>query len=355
MDSLNRIHSNFTTQPLAPVRIQTEAPGSAVLDRFQAGEGGAAAPQYKDMLKLVYNSADTSKAKPDAVYTALHGKDLAGAEKALAGMQPAERLKALESLRKSHKEEYKAMLDGIHSGKLTDKGVAMGASLDQLGSTKWAGQNKSEMELLRQKYAKNEITFGETKGGDALTVPGKADAKGNRPSTITVDPKWISSPEGVASTLAHEGQHAQRYATNTLKKDLQEETDAHNKEAAVWSEFGSAKYDSKAVDKKTNPWDETVKHYDPKHPQKMMNHVAYEYISGYNRQGQNTNAKEMIEQYFDAGAGDPNLIKSASKDELAGIDAVVLNQIGKSKDDEEKVTLKGHHAILSGILDAPAK
>ncbi|MBS2036023.1 hypothetical protein JST97_13625 [bacterium] len=357
MDSLNRIHSNFNTRSLPQLnnRVQTEGPSQALVDRFQASTDGAPAPQYKDMLKLVHNSADTKKASPDVVYASLHGKDTAGAEKALAGMQPAERLQALESLRKNHKQEYKALLDGIHSGQVKDQQVALGMSLDQLAGTKWAGQNKEEMKLLKQKYADKQIQFGTTEGGEAITRPGQADGQGNRPSTITLDPKWTSSPEGMAATLAHEGQHALHYATNNLRLDLAEEVDAHTKEAAVWNEFGSSKYDSKMVDKKNNPWDETARHYDPKDHRKMMNHVAYEYASGYNKLGQDERAKAILDQYFDAATFDPKLLQSASRDELAGLDRVVVNQLGKSKSADEQEVLRGFHGRASAILDGPAK
>lgn len=361
MDSLNRIN---TSQPMAPLysRPAVETPGQAVLDRFQvSGDQGGAAPQLKDMLKLVYNSADSKAgAKPDAVYTALKAKDLGAAEKALAGMKPAERLSALENLRKTHPGQYKAMLEGIHSGAIKDQKVTLGVGVDQLSSTKWGAANKKVVELLKQKYSSEpaQLQFGETRGAEAVTVPGTPDKDGKRGSSITLDPKWASSPEGMAATMAHEGQHAQRFATNTLKKDLEEEVDAHNSEASVWKEFGNSKYDSKAIDKKTNPWDATAAHHDPKQPNKMFNHVAYEYVSGYLKGGKEGRAKEMLEQYFDKNVVGNQLVKSASKDELAGLDAAVLQlatRARKREDEEEFATMNGYHATLSAVLDGPQK
>lgn len=339
-------------------RPVSEGPGQPVFDRFQAtGDQGAAAPQLKDMLKLVYNSADTkASAKPDAVYTALKSKDLGAAEKALAGMKPAERLKTLENLRKTHPGQYKAMLEGIHNGAIKDQNVTLGVGVDQLSSTKWGAANKKVVDLIKQKYSSEpaQLQFGKTGGAEAVTVPGTPDKDGKRDSSITIDPKWASSPEGMAATLAHEGQHAQRYASNTLKKDLQEEVDAHNSEATVWKEFGSSKYASKVIDKKTNPWDATAAHHDPKHPNKMVNHVAYEYVSGYMKKGNDSRAKDVLEQYFDQNVVGNQLIKTASKDELAGLDAAVLRLATKAnqrEDHEELATMNGYHAVLSAALD----
>lgn len=71
------------------------------------------------------------------------------------------------------------------------------------------------VDLLQQKDTSNPpgIQFGTVKGGEAKASPANPNGGKNGVKTeasITVDPKWVSSPEGIAATLAHEGQHALR-------------------------------------------------------------------------------------------------------------------------------------------------
>ena len=296
MDVLTKPATLFAPPSLGRPSLPLAQTGTGSMgDRFEAGTGQTTLPSYKTMLAATTSKKTFTAYKSGSAdaLAALQKNDYAKAESSLAGLSPADRLKSMENLRKSHPKAYDAMLDGIRSGQIKSQEVTMPAAIDRLEGTQWAqsGEGKKVVDLLQQKYTSNPpgIQFGTVKGGEAKASPANPNGGKNGVKTeasITVDPKWVSSPEGMAATLAHEGQHALRYREGRVKSDLYEETDAHMTEAAVWKEFDNKKYLS--VDMLRNPgqapWDKTAKYYDPNNPTEngaMMNQVAADYAVGY--------------------------------------------------------------------------
>lgn len=338
---------------------------AASAGQYQMGAGVPSTASAGTVKKAHGSYSQLSK----SALKALGSGDLGAAESALAGLSPKDRLRALADLRTHHSKEYGTLQNGIRSSQVKSDELTLATSLDSLKGTKWAQtkEGRAVVAHLESKYVKVPPTlkFGDAEGGVAKTIPDNKDAyagqNGKRTgSTIVLNSTYASSPEGLAATLAHEGQHSLRYSQGKLKTDLQEETDAHMAQSAVWNEFDGKKLESSAVKGGHDQWSADAKYYDAKDNKRMMNHVAAEYAAGYRdlakknpaqREFFNGKAEKILDQWaWEDTQSTGALSKAADEGQLKSL-YYSAQQLSRMKDDEDsRELLRGQMSPVVGRL-----
>ncbi|MBN9418569.1 hypothetical protein ABS71_19225 [bacterium SCN 62-11] len=317
-----------------------------------------------DYVKLAAEKVLGKPAAPPKVADGLKSNDFHGVELAFRSLDKKERLAKLEEMRQQDPTSYKALLQDIRDGKIKDSNVTIPAGIDRLRSTRWAasGEGKEITAQVISQYEKpakdpwaadSRISVDNTDGQSAKTQadnPGpEAGRNGKTAETsIFLSPALTGSPEVLAATLAHEGQHSLRNAKGSLKRELAEETDAYTNQSAVWKEFGGERLQSSNADTKqaAQELDSDASHYQPGNQNEMTGYVAGIYAQGHIHFGGKNDLKAANEILNDYLAGGSQVRKATPDDSAQEIYSAAQNLSQYSSEPEEYMKrfrgLSGH-------------
>lgn len=171
--------------------------------------------------------------------TAKRAKAAASAN-GLAGKPRAEQLAALEKMSDA---QLGVVRGAVRGGLVPDPHVAMGVSLETAARTRWAarGEGKEATAQAKEQFAAGKLAFSDNP--DGATSAGAEELAYTSPDgQVRLHDSLARRPEAAAALIAHEGQHSLRMEKVGAKKaskasELDEETDAHVAQTAVWDEL----------------------------------------------------------------------------------------------------------------------
>jgi hypothetical protein len=229
----------------------------------------------------------------------------------------------LAKFHKSNPKEYKALVQDIRDGKVSDSTLKLAVGLETLKDTKWAMTKEGAKTAAHLGKMLNEgkIATAKEPGGLGRSdiVSGGNGRDGKQAETkITIKENLLGSPEAVATVLAHEGQHSYRASNGKMERALKEEVDAHQTQNKVWGEFGKQKYSGAVA--QGHMLDQVAQHNTTV---KLYNYVAPAYVQDYMNKGGSENqaaARGVIVDYADfAGQDMGKGFEEVSMDSLSSL------------------------------------
>lgn len=231
-----------------------------------------------------------------------------------SGLDRRQQLGYLDRLQRRQPREYKAIIDNIRAGNITDKKVAMPIAVHMACNTSYGkGAGRAYTYRLREMFDLGRVQFGPVAHGhDAVTTPDSsryANARNCVRSTITVNDKLLGSPEALATILTHESVHAENYATGNRQMDMDEELAGIIAGAYTWDCFGQEKFNSTSAEanKSIQNIEAYQQSFDPNNTAgirlEVTSNYAYNYVVEKDFPRAMDTLRQIVKDGFDPYAG----------------------------------------------------